>query len=205
MIKIKDNIVNWFTLIELVVVIAIVSILWTWTLNLFNSHKEDLNIDNEIWDIRQYGMLISNIISKHWDIPTNYCRNSSWLHDSNCFKVDSNSDWITDNLCSWIEWDLELDNDCDNWCVIIDCSVTTCTWNNEYYDLEYLFNENITYNYTIKTDSFMNKMWYRICPLNDSLSSQIIWKWVETEFWTFNPSFTLYYNGRPVYEYNSNP
>lgn len=203
--KNKINNINGFTLIELVVIITIIAILWVWGLNLFNSYKEDMKISDEMWDIRQYWLLLSNIISKNWDIMLNYCKNTLWTYDVNCFKIDSNWDWNWDWICDWKEGDLISDPDCDNWCVIIDCSVTECTWNNEYYDFIELFNNNITYNYTLKTDSYMEKIWYRICPEKDSSSIQLIWKWMETEFWTFNPSFTLFYNWRTIYNYNSNP
>jgi len=205
MTKYNNKNLKWFTLIELVVSITIIAILSVWGFNMFKSYSEDLIIDNEYSDIRQIGLLMNNIISKSWDIPLWYCKNSSGWYDSNCFKTDPNLNGTTDSICEWKDGDLSLDNDCDQWCVVVDCSVNDCNWNNEYYDFTELFNKNINYNYTLHTDTFYNKLWYVICPEKDPLDNLVIWKGMETEFWTFNPSFTLYYNWRPVYNYNSNP
>jgi len=201
----RDKIIAWFTLIELVVIMTVIAILWVWWTNMYNSYKEDAIIDNEYSDIRQIWLLLTNLIWKEWDVLLDYCKNTWWTHDTNCFKSDPNWDWDTDWICEWKDWDLSLDNDCDNWCVVVDCSVNTCTWNNEYYDFTKLFNDNIRYNYTLHTTSYYDKLWYVICPDKDNLQNQVIWKAMETEFWTFNPSITLFYNWRPVYNYNSNP
>jgi prepilin-type N-terminal cleavage/methylation domain-containing protein len=195
----------WFTMIELVITITIIAILWAYSYNFFESQKREQHIDDEISDVQQYWFLLASLVNKKGDILLDYCKNTSWNYDSNCFETDPLNDWNTDNICNGKTWDFNLDNDCDNWCVIIDCSNINCNWNNIYYDFSKLFTDNINYDYTIKTDTFIDKMSYRICPEKDSLDNVIVGKWIETEHWTFNPSFTLYYNWRPVYQYNSNP
>ncbi len=196
---------GWFTLIELAVVITVLAILWSFTFDFYANYKEEQLVDDEISDIQQYWLLLSTIINKTWDIPLNYCKNVSGWHDSDCFEADPLNDWSTDNICSWVEWDFFADNDCDSWCVIIDCETNICSWNNIYYDFEKLFSDYVNYNYTIRTDSFTDKFSYRICPEKDISDTLIIWKWDESSYWTFSPSFTLYYGWRTVYRFNSNP
>jgi type II secretory pathway pseudopilin PulG len=195
----------WFTMIELVVVMTIITILWSFSFNFYNSYKREQIVDDEISDVQQYWYMLTNIINKKGDILLNYCKNTSWTYDNNCFSVDPLLNGNSDNTCLWKESDLINDIDCDNNCVVIDCEVTNCSWNNIYYDFDKLFNEQVNYNYTLKTDSFKEKLSYRICPEKDINNQVVIWKGDESENGTFNPSFTLYYSWRPVYKYNSNP
>lgn len=194
-----------FTIYELVVIMSILSILWSVSFRLYGSYLENIKYEEEILDSRQLWFALKSIINTNWDIPLNYCRNSDGSYDSNCFTSDPLGDWFDDDNCDWTFWDLTWDVDCDSWCVFVDCSIDNC-WNTwDYFDVFKLVEDEYSSEDIFLTSTFISSISYRICPFINSDSSPIIGKWMESRFNTFNPSFTLFYDDLPLVEYNSNP
>jgi len=184
---------------------TVLAILWSFSFNLYDEYNKDNIRDNEISDAQLYWSLLVNVINKNGDIPLNNCKNITGWHDEECFIEDPLWDWWEDWICWWITDDLSLDADCDNGCVVVDCTQIDCRGNEVYYDFEKTFWEILSYEYRLLTDSFLDKISYRICPQLNGTGSSVVWKWMETEFETFNPSFSINYEWFPVFEYNSNP
>jgi len=195
----KNNLyaINWFTIIELIVVISIIWILtvsfmkWYWYLII--SSEED----NTKASLQKLWTVVSTIIQKNGDFPyNNYCKNSLWWYDNNSCMLPNN-EWICKGNISDL-WNI----DCDSWCIVVSCSNNYCQNWNSYLDFNKLLEDNNYWNLSI---SYWNNFSYKICPFRQSNWDITIWKGNFSQIQTSNPSFSLFYNWNTIFEYNSNP
>ncbi|MDQ7009737.1 MAG: hypothetical protein Q9M94_05590, partial [Candidatus Gracilibacteria bacterium] len=123
---------------------------------------------------------------------------TSGTYDDICFENDPMGDGIDDGVCQGNDLD---DVDCDTGCAIIKCNTTNdfCSGDKMYYDFEKLFEDykiDLIYN---KKETYKENLSYVLCPQG------AIGKAIETDYTTFNPSFSLYNKSMLLYKFHSNP
>jgi len=189
---------KWFTLIELLIVLALIIIFATFINNTYTWYIQDWKDEKRLLSTQWIWSIMEQVFQKNTDFPSWYCTNDWITYDDSCFQANWCTNEITcdssNNYCSWIAWSSYI----DIWKLAQD------------YSIPY---ESIP---SIKWESYPNWMSYIVCSRNATSNayqstfydSPSWFTWTDVQ--TSNPSFIFYfttYDGdtkRVVYTYSEN-